>query len=349
MTLTRRRFLSIAAASTAAPLALTSLASAKRRSLVPFTYFEWRGIPRGPQRPMGATGYSSGMMVAVGEGGNALAMARNSELLLIDCKNAPFGELLKRESLIAPFDSGRAELALVINTHHHADHTGGNWAFTADHTVLAHAKASERVAGQLDRYTAGAAEAPDQANGDDPKSKVVRPYLEKFADRAPQLTAADFQPNEALKSDHETREVGGVTIQLHHFGPGHTDTDVAVYFPEENVLHTGDLLFHGLHPFCDAPGGCSTRGWQRSLSELINMCNDDTIVIPGHGDITNTAALRAQRDYFDRVREIVADAAARGLTRDEVTQLPPTGFESLGFQQIWPRVLGVAFDEAAAG
>lgn len=346
MTVTRRQFIRAAAGAAALPL-IASPALARRRELAPFTYLDWSGIARGPQRLPGATGHASGMMVASGEGGNALVVANGDHAVLIDCKNAPFGELLKREAAIAPYSSGKGEISLVINTHHHADHTGGNWAFTKDHTVLAHAKVPDRVRTQLARYTRGAAEAADGAADDNPKSKVVKPFLERFAERAPTLSAEDFAPNETLATDHPTREVGEITIQLHHFGAGHTDNDVAVYFPNENVLHTGDLLFHNLHPYCDATGGCDTAGWQRSLFELIRLTNDDTIVVPGHGAVTDTGALRAQRAYFDRVRELVLDAKAQGKSRDEVIKLAaPQEYAAYGHAQFWPIVLGFVFDEA---
>lgn len=345
MTLTRRRFMQAAASAAAVPLMVPSLVQA-RRGMIPFTYFQWEGIRRGPQRPGGATGYGSGMMVAIGEGGNALAVARRDRLVLIDTKNAPFGELLKRESEIVPYSTEKDSLALVINTHHHADHTGGNWAFTKDHTVLAHGKVGERVEAQLNRYTNGAQDAVDGAQGDEPKSKLARKYLETYAERAPGLTAADFKPTEALKSDRETREIAGMTIELMHFGAGHTDTDVAVYFPEENVLHTGDLVFNALHPYCDANGGCSTAGWQDSLGKLIEMCDADTIVVPGHGEIGDIGAMRAQRLYFDRVREVVETARGQGKTRDEVMKIAaPAAYAGYGHERFWPIVLGFVFDE----
>lgn len=346
MTLTRRQFLRSATGAAAVPFVIASSASARRRELLPFTYLAWQGIPRGPQRPLGASGYGSGMMVGMGEGGNSLSVARGREMLLIDCKNAPFGALLKREASITPFGSGKAGLSLVINTHHHADHTGGNWAFTGEHAVLAHAKAPARIAAQFEGYIKGAANAADRARGDDAKSKVARRYLEEFAERAPDLKAEDFKPTETLKSDHEKREVGGMTIELRHFGPGHTDTDVVVFFPEENVVHAGDLVFNGVHPYCDATSGCSTTGWQESLSKLIDMCDDGTVVVPGHGAVGDIKALRAQRLYFDRVRELVKDAKGKGMSRDAVTALPvPDAYAGYGNKQFWGIVLGFVYDE----
>lgn len=348
MTIDRRRFLRAAAASAAAPFVLAPVAHARRPALLPFTYFDWRPIRRGPQRAPGATGYGSGILAAYGEGGNALVAARDGEILLVDCKNAPFGDLLLREAKITPYTRQDSELALVVNTHHHADHTGGNWAFTPDHAVLAHAKVAERVESQVERYTGGAAAALEQARSDDPKSNLARRYLESFAERAPTLTAADFKPTDALKSDHETRDIGGMTVHLYHFGPGHTDTDVAVHFPEENIIHTGDLLFHDLHPFCDANGGCTTIGWQKSLEKLIELANDDTIVVPGHGELTDIGGLRAQRLYFDRVRELVQTAHDEGKTREEVTAMPaPDRYAGFGHERLWPIVLGFIYDELA--
>src|SRR5579862_7016969 len=108
MTLDRRQFLA------SAGFAAAALAIRPRLGLaVPDpvqTFFTWKPL-------------SEDAWVGFGEGGNTLVLMGQSGSALIDCKNAPFGACLRREA-----EALGSAVKLVINTHHHADHTGGNHA-----------------------------------------------------------------------------------------------------------------------------------------------------------------------------------------------------------------------------
>jgi cyclase len=74
----------------------------------------------------------------------------------------------------------------------------------------------------------------------------------------------------------------------------------------------------------------------------------ETIVIPGHGEVTNRAALTKQIEYFDRLREIVTQAIQDGRTREEVTAMRPEAFRDYGFDFIRPIAFGGMYDELMA-
>jgi glyoxylase-like metal-dependent hydrolase (beta-lactamase superfamily II) len=291
------------------------------------TYFDWKKAVAGAH-------------VAFGEGGNAMVLLAGTSALLVDCKNAPFGAALRREAA-----GLGARLTIVVNTHHHADHTGGNTAFTADLPLVTHENARPRILAQTQRYLdmirGGVAQVSRSTN---PASKPVLEDARALADGADRLKPQDWAPTRTV-GDHEELDVGGTRVVLHHFGPGHTDNDVVVHVPSLNLLHAGDLLFSGLHPFMDPPGGANSPGWIESVRQAIALCDDKTVVVPGHGVLTDVGGLRRQIEYFEKTRAAVADAIAQGKTREQVQAIELAEFKSLGFDQARPRALGAIYDE----
>src|SRR5262245_9442128 len=188
------------------------------------TYFKWQ--------PVGSAGSAA---AAFGEGGNTLVVWSKNELLLVDTKNCPFGLPLRREALAGSGAPAGAALKQVVNTHHHGDHTGGNFAFTRDVPVLAHEKAKARVLQQIDRYTGAIKGAVAQmGRSDNPAAKDLLTEFGELADKVDQIKAEQFAPTESMGSEKELK-VGDVKVVLRHVGAGHTDNDVFLFFPDLNV------------------------------------------------------------------------------------------------------------------
>ena len=125
--------------------------------------------------------------------------------------------------------------------------------------------------------------------------------------------------------------------------------DVFVHLPEENVLHCGDLFFHGRHPYVDDSAGATPMGWIRCVDAMLELCDDETVVVPGHGEITDRTALAGQRDYFLRLRQMVEEGVAAGMGREEITALAPEELATLaGAERHLPRNLGIVYDELTA-
>jgi glyoxylase-like metal-dependent hydrolase (beta-lactamase superfamily II) len=336
MNLSRREF-TILSATSAAALATgawpaRALARPRVRRFAD-TYFEFK--------PIGDKAWA-----AFGEGGNSLAIVSGGDLLLIDTKNSPFGTTLRREAGATATSGGKAPaLRYVVNTHHHADHTGGNIAFTSDVPVVAQTKARDRVLAQLDRYKGGIKGAPGQlAKSEKPAAKAALDDITPLVDKVDGLKPEQYAPTEVFDSERVLR-LESVTVRLTHRGSGHTDNDAIVFIPELNILHAGDLLFHRVHPFMDRPAGANTPGWIESVNLAISMCNDKTVVVPGHGELTDVSGLRGQIKYFQTTVAAVEKAIAEGKTRDEVEKMIVEEFKDYGFDQIRPRTMGAIFDE----
>ena len=201
---------------------------------------------------------------------------------------------------------------LVINTHHHGDHTGGNPFFEA-HTdrILAH----DNVPG-LQRQS-----AEQRGNAD-----------------------TQVYPNETFTSEW-SESFGDETVRLRYYGAAHTGGDAVIHFEQANVVHVGDLIFNRVYPFIDIDGGASTRGWIDVLEQIHDDFDTDTRFIFGHGHpeygITgNRGDLLAMRDFLSGLVEYVQNGIDEGQPVDALAdrQVLP-GFEE-HYLEGWSLTLG---------
>lgn len=335
--MSRREFLTYAGVA-AAGMGLAGTALGRVRGLAGLafnqpaerSFFEWREV-------------APGVLVAIGQGGNSMLLVDGGLSLLVDCKNPVYGQVLRRESL-----SRGKIIAMVVSTHHHVDHTGGNHAFTKDITVVGHTQCKKRVLEQFDRY-AGAikAAAVEMDKLDDVQLGMVGADAKRMGERLSQqiIKPQEFAPTLTI-DDAREEKIGSQPVQMKHVGPAHTDNDVFVFLPKKNVLHTGDLLFYRNHPFIDLPAGATTTGWQQAVKQLAEMCDDKTVVIPGHGEPTDKKGLLTQVEYFDKMRAHVEKMIKDGKDRTAIVKSEaPEEFKSYGLTQILPITLGGIYDE----
>lgn len=114
--------------------------------------------------------------------------------------------------------------------------------------------------------------------------------------------------------------LNGQEMQLFHPGPAHTDGDTAVLWADENVVHTGDLFFKDRFPYIDLDGGGDVRGYLSAVNQLISQMDDQTRVIPGHGDMATKADYVRFRDMLVNTIEWMAEAKASGATREQLQE-----------------------------
>jgi glyoxylase-like metal-dependent hydrolase (beta-lactamase superfamily II) len=296
------------------------------------TYFDWK--------PIGTSAWAG-----VGEGGNTLIVASKGQLLLVDTKFAVFAPALRREAEATASSAGDTKLKYVVNTHHHGDHTGGNHAFSKDLPIIAQEKAKDRVIAQLESYKKQAKNGVVQlGKSDKPAAKALLEEAGKLADAADSLKAEQFAPTQTFAREHEFK-VGEQTVALHHYGSGHTDNDAVVFLPALNILAAGDVLFHNMHPYMDVGAGSNSTGWIASARKAAELCNDKTIVVPGHGMLTDKAGLLKQATYFETVLAAVKKAVEAGQSRQDVLKLTLDEYKDYGAAERRAMVLGALFDE----
>ncbi len=318
--LNRRQFTALSLAAASAPMILPRRARARTEG----EFFEWSTL--------GKNTY-----LAKGGGGNALYVPGEGGALLIDTKNAGLGDTLRREA-----EARGGPITTVVNTHHHADHTGGNYAFGTGVETVAFHLAAKRIEGQMDRYTGGLKNAIRSGGTDEIKREA-----EKRLGEIDSLKDA-WMPTRTFKKRKDIMNVGGRQLIAHRFEPGHTDNDLILYLSDENILHFGDLIFNGLHPYCDITAGVNIAGWIRVLKAGLIVAGTKTIVVPGHGPVTDIAGIQKQIDYFERLREAVNAELDKGTEREAVIEMTFPFMEGLGFEQIRPITIGVAYDEYKA-
>lgn len=302
----------------------------------PANFFDWPEVAPNVRVALSPRG------VATLGGSSTLLLGQSATL--IDTKYPVLAAALRRES-----SSFGKPLATVINTHHHADHTGGNLAFTPDLPVLAHPKAIERVHGLLKRYVdgiPGMTTTLTAINSD--ASKPIAAEAQELSKHAADLKIEQFLPTRPIDLDTDL-DLGGFKARATHPGPAHTDNDIAIHLPDANILITGDLVFHYLHPVLDRASGGTSAGWIAALGTLIPLCDDKTIVIPGHGNPGPRDLLTTQAAYLQALRDLMASAVKVGKERTEALKTPiPASFKDYHSPERFPLTLGAIYDDVAA-
>lgn len=241
-----------------------------------------------------STKVADGVYALKGAGGNIGLVVGADRAFLIDDQYAPMVPKI-RAAVAAITDK---PVSFVLNTHWHGDHTGGNEAFAEAGTlVVAHDNVRTRLS-----------------------SDQVMAAFDRTVPAAPKgaLPVITF-------NDQVTFHVGGHTVRTIHIPSAHTDGDAIVHLPETNVIHTGDLVFYGLYPVVDYSNGGSLKGMADATAKLMEMSNEDTRFIPGHGPVVITR--RQLAEYLQMLRVVHArleTLIGEGKSLEEVIAAKPT-------------------------
>ena len=205
---------------------------------------------------------------------------------------------------------------LLINTHHHGDHTAGNIAFKG----VAKKVVSTAFAANLVKQ---ATEAP---NG-----------------------AENLVPD-ATFTDTWREQIGDEWVSAKWYGRAHTGGDATITFERANVVHMGDLMFNRRIPVIDRVNGAIVANWVNVIEKAAADHSADTIYIFGHAGANQPmtgarAELMFFRDYLTALLEHTRAAVKAGQTREQFTATTPTltGFEVFGAHRA--NTLGILFDE----
>jgi glyoxylase-like metal-dependent hydrolase (beta-lactamase superfamily II) len=231
-------------------------------------------------------------------------------------------------------ESGKTEIAALVNTHHHGDHTGGNGAFRPrTKQIIGHAN--------VPKYMQATYEAALKRRAETTPAPTTPPPAE------PVVPDRTFTNTWSFAHGRER-------VTATHYGPAHTGGDAVILFERANVAHMGDLMFNRAHPVIDRTNGASIAGWIQLLEKVASDYPRDTIYIFGHAGegqpVTgNRDVLRHHAGYLGALLEYVRGEVKAGKSRDEVLKSTATikGFEDYG--PLIARPLGPAYDEVTAG
>lgn len=276
-------------------------------------------------------------------GGNSLIVVSGAQVLLIDTKFAHLGGGLLQDAQAFATNPDHLDLTL-INTHHHGDHAGGNALIVPHADSYAHTKAVKRIKDQLDKFKQSAESGPAQikrSKGTDGQLKLAI----AAANAAESWTHADIAPKNRVPDEGASITIGSTEINMHHFGRGHTDNDLVIHFANDNIIHTGDLVFAGLHPFFDPSARVTAIGWTKSLKGILELCDNDTIVVPGHGPVGNKQTVQDQLEYMNNLIEHVQADIDAGVSKSDTAKKTWDFMEGLGFESIRGRAINAVYDE----
>ena len=228
-----------------------------------------------------------GVYMLTGAGGNIGLSTGSDAAFLIDDQYAPLTP--KIIAAVAAITS--QPVKFVINTHWHGDHTGGNENLGITGVlIVAHDNVRKRMS--------------------------VEQFNDVFNRRTPPSPAAALPL--VTFNDTVTFHINGDDVVIFHVAPAHTDGDAVVYFTKANVIHMGDTFFASGYPFVDVSSGGNVSGVVLAADRALAVCNPQTIVIPGHGPVSDCAGLKAYRDMVATLRDRVRAGMQRGRTLDQL-------------------------------
>ena len=225
------------------------------------------------------------------EAGNLAVSAGEDGIMLVDDTMMPITPRLK--AAIAKIQQG--EIAFVINTHYHFDHAGGNAAFGEEATIVAHGNVRKRL-------------------------EEGRQWGSEFIEGARPAAALPVITFDESVTFHWNNE----TVDVIHFpNPSHTDGDSVIFFRDSNVMHTGDqyIKLSGF-PYIDQDVGGSPTGLRDNLAKMLELVDDETTIIPGHGPLARKAEMQS---FHDVVAETIAYIEGEKHAGKTVEQIQSAG------------------------
>jgi cyclase len=226
-----------------------------------------------------------------GSGGNIGVSIGDDGTLIVDDQFAPLTD--KIAAAIAELTD--QPVTFVVNSHFHYDHADGNENFgRAGAYIVAQDNARRRMESTQVLANGRVQEAYDD---------IGLPKITFFDDMR-------FYFN-------------GDTVDLVNTGAGHTDGDAQIFFREVNVIHTGDMFVRYGLPFIDQNNGGNLDGMIDALSNLAGLIDNDTIIIPGHGQLSNRDDLMDFRNMLVVIRGKLVRAKVQELTPEQMLATEP--------------------------
>lgn len=213
-----------------------------------------------------------------GQGGTIGVLTGPDGVFQVDGQFAPLSE--KIAAAIKQVSNGNTA-KLMVNTHVHGDHTGGNENFAKmGATIMARPELRDRLAAT-------------------PNTPAIA---------LPKVTY----------DNQVVLHMNGETIELIPIRRAHTDGDTLVHFVNNDILMTGDYYRSLGYPNIDRMNGGSLEGMLRGLAITASLAGPNTKIIPGHGATVDRNAVIAQRDIMLAVRDRVSKLIQQGKSQDEV-------------------------------
>jgi cyclase len=234
---------------------------------------------RGAPQPQAIQQVKPGLYMITGAGGNSTVRITSEGIILVDGKLP--GEANYNALMALIKGASDQPIKYLIVTHHHADHTGNNQRFLDAGVKVV---ATENLNKNLVDYV------------QDPKPASA---------------------NVTYPGAEYSIKLGGVTVELHHFGRAHTSGDTVVYFPDLKTVCLSDTVTTGkTDPLIDYAGGGSATDWTNVLAGVLKL--DFDAAIPGNGDVLTKADVQAYKTRFDIMITKARELVRKGVPKDQL-------------------------------
>ena len=228
----------------------------------------WRAASAGDDDKLAAEALRGGLTLITGAGGNVVLLATPEGAVQVDSGTSARAQDLAK--LVAEH-LGSSPARTLFNTHWHLDHTGGNEAAAPNGTpIVAH---------------------------ENTRLWMTTKFYVEWEDRYYQRRPKAAWPNKTFfSSDPQPLfvDVGKTRVEYGHLPEAHTDGDIYVRFPEQNVIVAGGTVTAGRYPVLDYITGGWIGGLADATKKLIALCDADTLVVPDVGPVQRRADLEAQ-------------------------------------------------------
>ena len=213
------------------------------------------------------------LFLLYGLGGNIAVSTGNDGVLIVDSQiPIIFPKVMKAIKKLSD-----DKIIYTINTHWHWDHSDGNLVLDSDETkIISHSNARENM------QKGGLINMGTTILNQEPYPKSALPVI-------------THENGMSLYFNDEK-------IDLFHFGPAHTTGDTVIYFTNQNAIHLGDVFFSNSYPFIDVDNGGSLSGMINYLEKIILVIDKDTIVMPGHGEISSISDIKETIEMLKTVK-----------------------------------------------
>jgi cyclase len=254
-----------------------------------------RAVARTREDPIVIVPITDTIAQVTGAGSNVVIFTRPEGVVMIDGgRGERSGDLLKA---IAKHTKV-AHPQTLFNTHWHWDHTGSNERLgKAGTKIIAH---------------------------ENTKLWLGADFIVEWENR-------EYKPRPKIAWPTETfyttgkMSLGNEEIRYGYLPRAHTDGDIYIHFPAQNVLVVGDLVSVGSYPILDVATGGWIGGMVDATQALINLSDDKTRIIPGTGPVQTRADLQAQAQMLTTMKDRLIGLLKKGMGTDDLLAAPPTG------------------------
>jgi glyoxylase-like metal-dependent hydrolase (beta-lactamase superfamily II) len=273
------------------------------------------------QTPPGVKRINDSILVVNAEGTNSVVVKGSDRVAVIDAGPGPAAA----ETVLGAIEAvyGVADVRIVVSTHCHWDHVDGNQVF-GDAVIIAHSSCPAAMARAFrDRRRLSSEPEPSAAPPPPPPGVTLPPpngadtaRVAGQTDEGQRMTSGlkarfasvRLSPPSITFTDEMTVDLGGRVLSLIAYGGGHSTSDILVALPDDGVLVSGDLFFHGQLPLITGDGVPEPSRWVVALERLAEVL-EAQVVIPGHGELMTRDELRFCERY---IRWLVAGVESAG-------------------------------------